>query len=125
MRVQLTVFKFTKKQRILSRQDYQKVFNQAEFRSGSRRVLLLARRNAFDSGRLGLVIPKKHLRRAVDRNVVKRIAREMFRHRQEAFVGLDVVLLVKGKFDDETLKTQICHELTPLWDQLLNKVRGS
>ncbi len=88
-------------------------------------MLLLARRNAFDSGRLGLVIPKKHLRRAVDRNVVKRIAREMFRHRQEAFVGLDVVLLVKGKFDGETLKTQICHELAPLWDQLLNKVRGS
>lgn len=119
----MTVFKFTKKQRILSKHDFQKVFNQAEFRSSNRRILLLGRCNTLDSGRLGLVVPKKQLRRAVDRNLVKRLTREMFRHRQEEFIGLDVVLLVKGKFDSVELKTQFHHELGPLWDQLSSKVK--
>lgn len=119
----MNAFHFTKKQRILTKQDYQNVFTKAEFRSGTKRVLLLARCNVLDSGRIGLVIPKKHLRRAVDRNVVKRIARDTFRHRQADFIGLDIIVLVKGKFESDDLKAQTRHELDLLWSQLLSKVK--
>lgn len=40
---------------------------------------LLARRSTLESARLGLVIGKKHARRAVDRNRLRRILREQFR----------------------------------------------
>ena len=42
--------------------------------------------------RLGLVIPKKNARRAVLRNLVKRIAREVFRHARAGLPAADVVL---------------------------------
>lgn len=42
--------------------------------------------------RLGLVISKKNARRAVLRNLVKRIAREVFRHARAGLPAADVVL---------------------------------
>jgi ribonuclease P protein component len=46
--------------------------------------------------RLGLVVPKRHLARAVDRNRVKRIVRETFRLLQAELDGLDVVICLRG-----------------------------
>lgn len=119
----LSTYRFTPKQRILSKHDYQKVFNQAEFRSGNKRLLLLARQTKLESGRLGLVIPKKHLRRAVDRNLVKRIARNTFRLRQADFDGIDIVVLVKGKFNLEQARAQATDDFDLLWGKLAEKIK--
>jgi ribonuclease P protein component len=119
----LSTYRFTPKQRILSKHDYQKVFNQAEFRSGNKRLLLLARQTELESGRLGLVIPKKHLRRAVDRNLVKRIARNTFRLRQADFDGIDIVVLVKGKFNLEQARAQATDDFDLLWGKLAEKIK--
>ena len=35
---------------------------------------------------------KHHVRRAVDRNLLKRIVRESFRHHQDTLVGLDIIV---------------------------------
>lgn len=43
--------------------------------------------------RLGLAIAKKRARRAVDRNRIKRVARESFRHARTALVGHHVVVM--------------------------------
>jgi len=46
-----------------------------------------------DSGaRLGLIIAKKLARRAVQRNLMKRLAREAFRHARADLPGYDLVL---------------------------------
>ena len=119
----VSTYRFSQKQRILSKHDYQKVFNQAEFRSGNKRILLLARKTKLENGRLGLVIPKKHLRRAVDRNLVKRLARNSFRLRQSDFSGVDVVVLVKGKFNLEQIRKQSNADFEFLWTQLANKIK--
>jgi ribonuclease P protein component len=119
----LSIYSFTSKQRILSKHDYQKVFNQAEFRSGNKRLLLLARQTELKSGRLGLVIPKKQLRRAVDRNLVKRIARNTFRLRQSGFIGIDIVVLVKGKFNPEQVRKQATDDFDVLWTKLAEKIK--
>ena len=119
----LNTYCFSPRQRILSKHDYQKVFNQAEFRSGNKRLLLLARRTDLGSGRLGLVIPKKHLRRAVDRNLVKRIARNTFRLRQADFIGIDIVVLVKGKFNLEQARAQATDDFDLLWGKLAEKIK--
>lgn len=57
-------------------------------------LLFLASRNDLGFNRLGLVISKKNLPRAVDRNRVKRVIRESFRTRQ--LPGLDVVALARS-----------------------------
>src|SRR5690606_12677704 len=56
--------------------------------------------------RLGLVIAKKNVRRAVDRNKVKRIARESFRHHRAELDNLDIVVLARkglGELDNAAL----------------------
>lgn len=42
--------------------------------------------------RLGLIVPKRILQRAVDRNRVKRVLREWFRHSRERLAGRDCVI---------------------------------
>lgn len=42
--------------------------------------------------RLGLIVPKRILQRAVDRNRVKRVLREWFRHGRTRLAGRDCVI---------------------------------
>lgn len=46
----------------------------------------------MQSARLGLVIPKRNAKRAVHRNLVKRLAREAFRHARAELPPFDLVL---------------------------------
>ena len=57
---------------------------------------LYARPNGLELARLGLVVPKRVLARAVDRNRVKRILREAFRQQQTALNGLDVIFRLRA-----------------------------
>jgi len=56
---------------------------------------VLARRNGGRQARLGLAISRKHARRAVDRNRIKRIVRESFRQRRHLLHGIDIVVLCR------------------------------
>lgn len=51
--------------------------------------------NGLAMARLGMVVPKKVWARAVDRNRIRRLLREAFRHDQARLVGHDVVIRVK------------------------------
>jgi ribonuclease P protein component len=51
--------------------------------------------------RLGLSVPKRQAPRAVDRNRLKRIAREAFRQHGVRGIGLDLVFTARGKFTRE------------------------
>ena len=52
--------------------------------------------------RLGLIAPKRLARRSVDRNRMKRLAREAFRCHEVKAAGLDLVLAVRVPFSRET-----------------------
>ena len=70
--------------------------------------LLLARHNDQSNHRLGLVIAKRHVRHAVTRNRIKRVAREFFRHLPADDLTLDVVLLARpgmGDLDNSELSS--------------------
>ena len=70
--------------------------------------------------RLGLAVAKKHVRRAVDRNRIKRLLRESFRHHQQQLKGLDLVVLVKPgihKADNAAL----LQSLEKHWKRLINQ----
>jgi ribonuclease P protein component len=71
--------RFTRQQRLLRPGDFSRVMAEAQ-RSSDSLFTVLARENALQRARLGLAISRKAARRAVDRNRIKRIARESFRH---------------------------------------------
>lgn len=120
----MSAFAFSRSLRLLTPQDFKQVFDAAAFKVSTKEVLILARANALGHPRLGLVIAKKHVRRATARNRIKRIIRETFRHQQQLFTGpaagLDVVILARGGID--RLDNRSLHEqLNPLWRQLQRK----
>ncbi|STO63775.1 ribonuclease P [Haemophilus parahaemolyticus] len=59
-------------------------------------MTLLARLNTAENPRLGLTVAKKHLKRAHDRNRIKRIVRESFRLKQHELPNMDFVFVAKG-----------------------------
>lgn len=48
--------------------------------------------NSFGYPRLALVVPKRLVKRAVERNRIRRLGREAFRQRQDQLGGRDFVL---------------------------------
>jgi ribonuclease P protein component len=79
---------------LLHRHDYARVFVQP-LKSADRYLTVLACANDQVGPRLGLVIAKKRVRLAVQRNRLKRLARESFRLHQNALPSLDIVVLAR------------------------------
>ena len=54
--------------------------------------------NSLKSNRLGIAIPVKAVRKAVDRNRIRRLVRESFRSMSDSIqAGFDIVIMVRGK----------------------------
>lgn len=91
---------FGKSRRLLNARDFRSVFQDAPYRASHRHLLILARDNQTEAPRLGLVIAKKHVRLATQRNRLKRLIRESFRHRQDELAGLDIIVLARKGMAD-------------------------
>jgi ribonuclease P protein component len=110
---------FPKQYRLIRTDEFSSVFG---FRRSvkSRHFLLHYRpRNAKedDGARLGLVIAKRFVRRAVDRNLLRRLCRENFRLLRPHLKAYDFILRVAGKpsvVDRQAMAAEI--------RQLLNKM---
>ncbi|MCO5786949.1 ribonuclease P protein component [Pseudomonas sp. G11-1] len=97
---------FGPEHRLLTPAQFKNVFDGATCKASGPNLLLLARHNSQAQARLGLVIAKKNVRHAVDRNKVKRIARESFRHHRAELDHLDIVVLARkglGELDNAAL----------------------
>ncbi|MCW8908129.1 MAG: ribonuclease P protein component [Sedimenticola sp.] len=84
--------KFGRDLRLLKPAQFRRVFQNA-CRSSDRHFTVLFLGNDQSRARLGTAIAKKVLKRAVDRNRVKRVVRESFRIRQRELAGLDLVVM--------------------------------
>jgi len=80
--------------RLLDARDFARVFQRPSKSSGPA-VTVLARSNGCQAPRLGLAIARKEVRRAVQRNRLKRLIRESFRHHQALLHGLDVIVVAR------------------------------
>ncbi len=86
--------------RLTNPKDFKKCF-QAGKRTNNKVFSLYYLENGGLPGRLGVNIAKSKINKAVDRNKIKRVAREVFR--KGSFKGLDIVLLLKNEKNyDET-----------------------
>lgn len=95
--------KFDKHQRLLHPKDFQKVFNDGHFRIHQESFMWFVRVQDAVTGeggklesRLGLAITKKKVKRAHERNRIKRLTKEYFRHaHHELLMPVDLVLTIK------------------------------
>ena len=87
--------RFGRERRLLLGRDFDAVFKDPQLRLRRGPLWGAVRPNDSGAARLGLMVGKKVLRRAVDRNRAKRMIRESFR-RQRRLPAVDVVVRVLG-----------------------------
>ena len=83
---------FPRSHRLLRPREFRRVFEQP-LRAKSVGLMVLARANQLGHPRLGLAVSKKSLPLAVQRNRIKRLSRDVFRHLQHQLGGIDMVIL--------------------------------
>jgi|TARA_B110000116_G_scaffold1949_1_gene1752 ribonuclease P protein component len=115
-------YAFTRSRRLLNSSDFQPVFDSAPFRASHKYFLILARPSNTDTSRLGLVIAKKNIKLAVDRNRIKRLVRECFRQLTADDVAVDAVFLTRrglGEMDNAEFTKQLQQQ----WQRVFKKAR--
>lgn len=78
---------------------------------------LYIKSNTLNQARLGIIIKKKHIKTAVNRNKIKRIVREQFRLRLTQLIGYDLVVFV-NKFKDKEVIDFFRSDLEKQWPRL-------
>jgi ribonuclease P protein component len=113
--------RFPKTRRLLKAGDYSRVFDNAQVKASHKYLLLLASLNDQPGHRLGLVIAKKNVRLAVQRNRIKRIAREFFRTLPDTEPTMDVVLLTRRGID-QLDNAELSSILQQQWHKLSHNI---
>lgn len=115
---------YSRDQRIVKTDEFSSVFRlRPVYRTAH--FVLYARNNNLPQARLGVVAAKKLAPRAVTRNTVKRVTRELFR--QVALPQVDCIVRLSkpvnsksGPATNARLKAQLREELSQLFAFLLN-----
>lgn len=108
---------FQKNQRLLTKADFQSVFDNA-IKINQRHLLLLFKKNLLSPGRLGIIVSKRVAKKAVTRNRIKRTIRESFRLWQEKIKGFDIVIIARQQCDVVDNK-KLREGLELLWQKLI------
>ena len=112
-------FNFPSELRLKKPSEYKKVFDKP-VKSSDTYFTLLAIRNEYDHPRLGLAIAKKNVRKAVNRNIIKRAVRENFRLKQQSLGNIDVVVLARKEAIDAPSES-LRNSLEKHWLRLVSR----
>lgn len=104
--------------------EFQRIFKGADCRVAGAALTLLAAANTLGHPRLGMALSKKQVRRAVERNRIRRQVRESFRLHQHQLGGVDIVVL--GRAGIDTLSTQeLRSAIDRSWEELAKRCKKS
>jgi ribonuclease P protein component len=101
---------FPRKSRLTKTDEFSSVFSSRKAIKSAHFLLHYRLRAEGEDARLGVVIAKRFVRRAVDRNLVRRLARENFRRLRTALDSRDLILRLisrPGDFDRRALAEEI------------------
>lgn len=118
----MTRYTFTRELRLLTPAQFKTVFTNP-IKASSAEITLLAVPNEMQHPRLGLTVAKRHVKRANQRNRIKRVIRDSFRFNQHDLPPLDIVVLVRGgvlDMDNEQLRKLV----EKLWRKLSRRFNG-
>lgn len=90
---------FSRELRLLTPSQFNFVFQQP-FRASLPEISIIARPNTLQHPRLGLTVAKKYVKRANQRNRIKRICRESFRLQQHLLPGYDFIIIARKGIGD-------------------------
>ncbi|MFP6796762.1 MAG: ribonuclease P protein component [Pseudomonadales bacterium] len=108
--------------RLTKKVEFDQVFLQANVRRTLPPLRLLAVPNAMTTPRLGIVVGKRVVRRAVDRNRVKRAIRESFRNEQQRLPSMDIIIQAMPARGAENYFKALGNALPQLWKGLESEV---
>lgn len=115
--------RFPRNLRLTNKADFQSVFDDS-CKVSQKFFLVLYRANQKPHARLGMLVGKRAVNDAVERNRIKRTLRESFRCNQEKLKGFDVVVIVRHQCD--TLSSSKLREgIENLWEKLLIQYQNS
>ncbi|WP_229381892.1 ribonuclease P protein component [Spiribacter sp. 2438] len=103
--------------------DFHAVFAGAR-RFADRYFTILAAAGTTDRARLGLAVSRKVAPRAIDRNRLKRLIRESFRHQQGSLPPVDVVVMVRP-LARQTESATLSAALDRLWQRITRECAPS
>lgn len=113
-------FCLPKTKKLLNKKEFSWVFDKATYKVSNRYCLILGRESQVDQSRVGLVIAKKHIKLAVQRNRIKRLIRESFRHNQHQLFKIDAIVLSRNGLADLD-NPAIYKMLDQLWQKIQTK----
>ncbi|MBA6102649.1 ribonuclease P protein component [Pseudomonas monteilii] len=108
---------FSREKRLLTPRHFKAVFDSPTGKVPGKNLLILARENGLDHPRLGLVIGKKSVKLAVQRNRLKRLMRDSFRLNQQMLAGLNIVIVAR-KGLGEVENPELHQHFGKLWKRL-------
>jgi ribonuclease P protein component len=112
-------YKFSRKLRLTTGDQFKQVFRQAR-KTPTRMCAIFCYRNNLSFSRLGVVVPKKSIKKAHERNIFKRAVRECFRLRQHGLGAIDIVFLAYKEAGGAS-KEKLCQHLERQWDELVSR----
>ena len=118
----MSLYSFSPAVRIRCAADYKGVFDGALFKVHQPHFLFLAKFSEQPQSRLGIVVAKKKVRRAHERNRIKRLARESFRLNQQNIELLDIVVIPKMGIDSIP-NAELHQQLQFAWQKLQRLVK--
>nr|WP_252735771.1 ribonuclease P protein component [Aestuariibacter sp. A3R04] len=110
---------FSRELRLLTPSHFTYVFDNA-IPAVSPAFTLLARKNDLSHPRLGITLAKKRIKKAHERNRLKRLIRESFRHHQHVLPAIDIIVVGKSGADALT-NDQVFSLLDKQWKKLAKR----
>ncbi|MGI2155276.1 ribonuclease P protein component [Shewanella oncorhynchi] len=118
----MTSYTFSRELRLLTPAQFKSVFSNP-IKASSAEITLLAIPNTEQHPRMGLTVAKRYVKRANQRNRIKRVIRDSFRLNQHDIPHLDIVVLVRnGVMDMEN--AEINKLIEKLWRKLSRRYNG-
>ena len=109
-------FGLPRQRRLRRSVEFKRLYAQGR-RLSQERFTAVVHANELGAARLGLSVAARILRRAVQRNRVRRLIRESFRHHQRSLPAVDIVVGLRAPFG-ELDSSQMRRSLEKLWRKI-------